>query len=53
MGKICSAYEQSRNAYRALVGRPKRKIALGRPRQRWQDNNTKMDLREMGCDAEA
>ncbi|KAJ4436809.1 hypothetical protein ANN_16941 [Periplaneta americana] len=38
---------KSRNAYRVLVGRPKR--PLGRPRHRWEDN-IKMDLREVGYD---
>jgi hypothetical protein len=32
-----------------LVGRPKGKRLLGRPRHRW-DNNNKMDLREIGLD---
>ena len=41
--------EQSRNAYRVLVGKPEGKRLLGRPRRRWEDN-TKMDLREVGCD---
>jgi hypothetical protein len=36
-----------RNAYRILVGNPKGKRPLGKPRCRWVDN-TKMDLREMG-----
>ncbi|KAJ4445187.1 hypothetical protein ANN_06988 [Periplaneta americana] len=40
---------ESRNAYRVLVGRPKRKRALGRPRRKWEDN-IKMDLREVGYD---
>ena len=40
----------SRNAYRVLVGIPEGKRPLGRPRHRWEDN-IKMDLREMGCDA--
>ncbi|KAJ4428334.1 hypothetical protein ANN_24353 [Periplaneta americana] len=40
---------ESRNAYRVLVGRPKRKRPLGRPRRRWEDN-IKMDLREVGYD---
>ncbi|KAJ4440903.1 hypothetical protein ANN_10750 [Periplaneta americana] len=40
---------ESRNAYRALIGRPERKIVLGRPRRRWEDN-IKMDLREVGYD---
>jgi hypothetical protein len=27
------------NAYRVLVGKPKGKRPLGRPRRRWEDNN--------------
>ena len=42
--------ELSRNAYRILVGRPDAKRPLGRPRRKWEDN-AKMDLREVGCDA--
>ena len=41
--------EQSRNAYRVLVGKPEGKRHLGRPRRRWEDN-IRMDLREVGCD---
>ena len=41
--------EQSRNAYRDLVGKPEGKRPLGRPRRRWEDN-IKMDLREVGFD---
>ena len=41
--------EQSRNAYRVLVGEPEGKRPLGRPRHRWEDN-IKMGLREVGCD---
>ena len=41
--------EQSRNAYKVLVGNPEGKRPLGRPRRRWEDN-IKMDLREVGCD---
>ena len=41
--------EQSRNAYRDLVGKPEGKNPLGRPKRRWQDN-IKMDLRKVGCD---
>ncbi|KAJ4436564.1 hypothetical protein ANN_16597 [Periplaneta americana] len=40
---------ESRNAYGVLVGRPKGKRPLGRPRRRWEDN-IKMDLREVGYD---
>ena len=41
--------EQSRHAYRVLVGKPEGKRLLGRPRRRWEDN-IKMDLREVVCD---
>ena len=41
--------EQSRNAYRVLVGKPQEKRPLGRRRRRWKDY-IKMDLREVGCD---
>ena len=34
--------EQSRKAYRVLVGKPEGKRPLGRPRRRWEDN-IKMD----------
>ena len=40
--------EQTRNAYRVLVGKPEGKRRLGRPRRRWVDN-IKMNLREVGC----
>jgi hypothetical protein len=36
-----------RGVYRVLVGGPKGKRPLGRPRHRWE-NNIKMDLREIG-----
>jgi hypothetical protein len=36
---------EKRNAYGILVGKPKGKRPLGRPRDRWV-NNIKMDLRE-------
>jgi hypothetical protein len=35
-----------RSAYNILVGRPKGRRPLGRPRRRWE--NIKMDLREIG-----
>ena len=41
--------EQSRNAHRVLVGKPKGMRPLGRPRRR-REGNIKMDLREAGCD---
>jgi hypothetical protein len=40
---------ESRSVYRVLVGRPKGKRSLGRPRHRWEDN-IKMDLMEIGID---
>ena len=39
--------EQSRNAYRVLVGKPEGKRPLRRSRCRWEDN-IKMDLSEVG-----
>jgi hypothetical protein len=38
---------EGRNVYRVLVGKPKEKIPLGRPRRRWEDE-IKMDLRKIG-----
>jgi hypothetical protein len=38
---------EGRGVYRVLVGRPKGKRPLGRPRHRWEVN-IKMDLREIG-----
>jgi hypothetical protein len=40
---------EGRDVYRVLVGRPKGKRPLGRPRSRWEDN-IKTDLREIGID---
>ena len=42
--------EQSRNAYRVLVGKPEEKRSSGRPRRRWEDN-IKINLWEVGCDS--
>jgi hypothetical protein len=39
--------EEKRNAYGLLVGNPKGKRPLGRPRRRWMDN-IRMDLGEVG-----
>jgi hypothetical protein len=36
-----------KNVYRLLVGKPRGKRPLGRPRRRWTDN-IKMDLLEIG-----
>ena len=38
---------KGRGVHRVLVGKPERKIPLGRPRRRWEDN-IKMDLQEVG-----
>jgi hypothetical protein len=38
---------EDRGVHRVLVGRPKGKMPLGRPRHRWEDN-IKMDLQEIG-----
>jgi hypothetical protein len=38
---------EERNVYRVLMGKPKRKTPLGRPRHRWEDG-IRMDLREIG-----
>jgi hypothetical protein len=40
---------EGRVVYRVLVGRPKGKRPLRRPRCRWEDN-IKMDLKEIGID---
>jgi hypothetical protein len=40
---------EKRNAYRILVGKPKVKSPLGRPRSGWMDN-IKNDLRDIGWD---
>jgi len=39
---------ESRGVYRVLMGKPKGKRPLGRPRRRWEDN-IKMYLQEVGC----
>jgi hypothetical protein len=49
MGRACNTNRKKRNAYRILVGKPKVKRPLGRPRRRWVDN-IKMDLREIEWD---
>jgi hypothetical protein len=35
MDRECSTNRKKRNAYRILMGKPKRKRPLGRPRRRW------------------
>jgi len=39
---------ENRGVYRVLVGKPKGRSQLERPRRRWEDN-IKMDLQEVGC----
>jgi hypothetical protein len=39
---------ERRVVYRVLVGRPKRKRTLERPRPRWEEN-IEMDLQAVGC----
>jgi hypothetical protein len=39
---------ERRAVYRILVGKPKGRIALGRPRRRWEDN-IKMYLQQVEC----
>jgi hypothetical protein len=46
-GHVARAGE-GRGVYRVLVGKPKGKRPLGRPRRRWEDN-VRMDLQEVGC----
>ena len=38
---------EGRGVHRVLVGKPKGKRPMGRPRRRWVDN-IKMDLQELG-----
>jgi hypothetical protein len=38
---------EEKNVYRVLMGKPKGKRPLGRPRRRWEDG-IRMDLREIG-----
>jgi len=39
---------ERRGVYRVLVGKPKEKRPLGRPRRRWE-GSIKKDLKEIGC----
>jgi hypothetical protein len=47
VGGACSPKGEKRNAYRLLVGKPKEKRPLVRPRRRWVDN-IKIDFLEIG-----
>jgi len=40
---------ESRGLHRVLVGKPKGKKQLGRPRRRWEDN-INVDLQEVECE---
>jgi hypothetical protein len=46
-GYVARIHER-RDAYRILLGKLQGKRPLERPRRRWE-NNTKMDLLEVGC----
>jgi len=48
MGRACGAYGRGECVYWVLVGKPKGKRPLGRPRRRWV-YNIGMDLQEVGC----
>ena len=41
--------EESRSAFKILIGKPTGKSPLGRSRRRWKDN-IRMDLKEIGID---
>jgi hypothetical protein len=43
---VCT--EERRGAYKVVVGKPKKKRPLERPKRRWE-GNIKMDLQEVGC----
>jgi len=47
VGQVACMGER-RGAYRVLVGKPEGKGLIGRPRHR-QEDNIKMDLKEVGC----
>jgi hypothetical protein len=48
IGGACSSDREGRGVYKVLVGKPEGKRTQGRPRCKW-DDNTKMDLQEVGC----
>jgi len=47
MGGACGTYGGEETCIQGLVGKPKGKTPLGRPRRRWQEN-IKMNLHEVG-----
>jgi hypothetical protein len=46
MSGACRTYGENRGTYRVLVGKPKGRRPLERPRRRWEDN-IKMVLTDM------
>jgi len=48
MGGACSTYGERGGVYWVLVGTPKGKSPLVKPRRRWEDN-IKMNFQEVGC----
>jgi len=42
--------EEKGNAYTILAEKPEGRRQLGRRRRQWEDNNTTMDLQELGWD---
>jgi hypothetical protein len=49
MGETCSRHGRDRNKYIILVGKPKGKIPLGRPKHRW-GITLKWILKEIRCE---
>ena len=49
MGHVACMGER-RRVFRVLVAKPEGKRPLGKRRPRWEDN-IKMDLKEVGCEA--
>jgi hypothetical protein len=47
MGRTCGTYGGEERCKEGLVGKPKGRKPLGRPKPRWEDN-IKRDLREVG-----
>jgi hypothetical protein len=48
VGGACGTHGRGeKSVYKVLVGKPKGKRPLGRPRRRWEDG-IRMDLREIG-----
>ena len=46
MGRKFARTKEGRSDFKILTGKPKRKIPLGRPRHRWEDN-VRMDFNEI------